>query len=532
MSSPGEQADDSVPGFVGETGCTTPGGAGAALRMAAAGLDYLNSPAAADLDPSVLGAVLAALGQLQSKLTAAHAEVLRRFDAADAHSEDGYGTPGRWLTAMTGTTKSGARAAVGEMRQLRAHRDIAAALAAGTIAKSLGLEIAGWTDKLPGELRAATDRILLEAAAAGADEHDLRLIATAAYERSRSRQPDGEEDARRFRDRWVRLGVTFGGAACVRGGLTPECAAALGAVLEAMGKKAGPEDTRSEDQRSHDAIQAACELLLRAGLVPDRAGADTRVEAHIPISQLREMPGAPELEEVWLRARAGEDGYLTGKDAETAACDAVIVPVVTGHPDLDVIDKMIALALAARDAAYAAPGRGAPAGPLGRGQLELARARARSRHAELTPEAAQALRYAIARLAIDFVSGPGGIAAALRTGLLGRPCNTRSVPLDVGWSETIPAAIRHAVKLRDRHCAWPRCERPAAWCDVHHIVHKEDGGKTSVSNCVLLCQFHHDVCIHRWGWQFVLHPDGTTSAYGPHGQVLHSDHPPPTARAA
>jgi hypothetical protein len=432
MSGPGEQAGDGVPASGRDAGCPAsgaPGSAADALRMAGAGLDYLNFPAAAGLDPAALGGVLAALGQLQSKLTAAHAEVLRRFDAANAHDEDGYGTSARWLTAMTRTTGKGARAAVAEMRQLRAHRDIAAALAAGTITRSLGLEIAGWTNKLPAELRAATDKILLEASAAGAD-----------------------------------------------------------AVLEALGKKAGPEDARSEDQRSHDALQAACELLLRAGLVPDRAGAGTRVEAHIPVSQLRAMPGAPDLEDAWLRARAGEDGYLAGKDAETAACDAVTDPVVTGHPDMDVIDKMIALALAARD--RHAPGRGAPAGPLGREQRDLARtrARARSAHAELTPDAAQALRYAIARLAIDLVSGPGGIASVLRTGLLDRPCSTPSLPLDIGYSDTIPAAIRRAVKLRDRHCAWPRCRRPAAWGDVHHIIHKQNGGKTSVSNCVLLCQ--------------------------------------------
>jgi hypothetical protein len=62
---------------------------------------------------------------------------------------------------------------------------------------------------------------------------------------------------------------------------------------------------------------------------------------------------------------------------------------------------------------------------------------------------------------------------------------------------------------------------------VHHLQHKADGGKTAVTDCVLLCQFHHDVCIHRRGWRLILHPDGTTTAYGPDGQVLHS-HSPPT----
>ncbi|HXC84960.1 MAG TPA: HNH endonuclease signature motif containing protein, partial [Trebonia sp.] len=105
-----------------------------------------------------------------------------------------------------------------------------------------------------------------------------------------------------------------------------------------------------------------------------------------------------------------------------------------------------------------------------------------------------------------------------------------SLPLDIGYSDNIPAHIRRAVTLRDKHCAWPHCGRAACYCDVHHIVHKEDGGKTSVSSCILLCQFHHDVCIHRRGWQIILHPDGTTSVYGPGGQVVHS-HSPPTARA-
>jgi hypothetical protein len=106
----------------------------------------------------------------------------------------------------------------------------------------------------------------------------------------------------------------------------------------------------------------------------------------------------------------------------------------------------------------------------------------------LSPQAWAALRYAIARLAIDFLSGPNGLAAQLRTGLLQAPYNTPSLPLDVGYADSIPAHIRRAVILGDKNCAWPHCDRPAAWCDVHHIVHKADGGKTSVSSCVLLCQ--------------------------------------------
>jgi len=136
------------------------------------------------------------------------------------------------------------------------------------------------------------------------------------------------------------------------------------------------------------------------------------------------------------------------------------------------------------------------------------------------------------RLAIDLVSGPAGVAAILRQGLLDQPYNTPSLPLDIGYSDSIPWYIRRAVLLRDRKCAWPKCGRPAVYCDVHHLRHKEDGGETSLDKLVLLCQYHHDVCIHRRGWQLILHPDGTTEARSPDGkQVLYS-HAPPTQHAA
>ena len=403
-------------------------------------------------------------------------------------------------------TGQDARAAVRQMRQFSQRPALHDAVAAGDLSCSWADAIARWTRKLPAELREVTDKILLQAAAAGAVLEDLATIAAAAIEQWRSAQPDPGEDFD-FRDRYLKLGLTFGGAGVIRGDLTPECAAAVTAVLQALGKRRGPQDDRNEGQRFHDALAEACHLLLRARLVPGRAGAGTQVIAHIPISQLRQMPGAAELEDAWLRARLGEShdpaaAYLTAKDAEVAACDALTVPVVTGHADMTVIDKLITLASAARDDA-------------------------------LSPQARQAHRYAIARLAIDFVSGPGGLASALRTGLLEHPYSTRSLPLDIGFSDSIPGHIRRAVMLRDQHCAWPGgCDRPAAASDVHHIRHKSDGGETSVQNCGLFCQFHHETCIHRWGWQITLHPDGTMQARSPDGRQILRNHAPPPRRAA
>jgi hypothetical protein len=320
-------------------------------------------------------------------------------------------------------------------------------------------------------------------------------------------------------------------------------------------------------------LQLACELLLRARLVPDRAGADTQVVANISLRDLRAMPGAPGLEEVWVRAVLGEGGYLTGPDAEAAACDAMIVPLVVGAVDRSVLDAMISLVLDAFGHHWPSPedepgrhpagddhpdgGRLDPDGPVTRdpgreahrdqaGRLGQAAASAfaasspsaasafssnGSRPGELSPQAWNALRRDLARLAIGLVSGPAGVASILRRGLLEHPFNAPSLPLDIGYSQTIPSAIRRAVLSRDKYkCAWPRCGRPAAWCDVHHIKHKKDGGKTSADSCITLCQYHHDVCIHRQGWRIVLNPDGSVSAYGPDGQEQHS-HSPPTIGA-
>jgi Domain of unknown function (DUF222) len=495
-------------------------GASDALRVAGAAIDYLNSAAVADVDGDACGDLLIGLGEIQAKLTAAHAGFLRRFDAANAHDADGCRSSSAWLAAKAGMSKKAARASVRQMRQLGDRPLLGTALVAGDITDSLAFTIADWTRKLPADMRTETDRILLDAAASGASLDDLATIAACAIEKWRQQQPDPDNPDDTFEDRCVQVGTTFGGAAVIRGNLTPECAAAVRAVLEALGKKAGPEDDRTEEKRFHDALQLACELLLRAKLVPDRAGADTQVIAHVPLSQLRQLPGAQDLEDAWIRARLGEDGYLTGKDAEVAACDAQTVPVVTAAMDPAVIDKMIALARTSAEAG--APGSGS-ADPAG-GE--------RGRSGALSPGAWRALRYSMARLAIDLVSGPSGIAAILRRGLLDKPYNTPSLPLDIGYSDSIPWYIRRAVLLRDRTCAWPGCDRPAVYCDVHHLRHKEAGGETSVENCVLACQYHHDICIHRRGWQLILHPDGTTEARSPDGkQILHS-HAPPSPRGA
>ncbi len=75
--------------------------------------------------------------------------------------------------------------------------------------------------------------------------------------------------------------------------------------------------------------------------------------------------------------------------------------------------------------------------------------------------------------------------------------NSKGEPLDVGRSQrSFPTSIRRAVIVRDGGCAYPGCNMPHMYSEVHHIKHWQDGGSTSLENAVMLCRFHHLV-IHQ-----------------------------------
>ncbi len=289
---------------------------------------------------------------------------------------------------------------------------------------------------MPADKREDADLILLGAAAGGADLGALAGLAEEMYRRSCP--PDRDDDG--FDDRSLRLDRTFRGAGRLDGDLTSACTAALTAVIEALGQKAGPEDTRTARQRHHDALEEACTRLIASGMLPERAGQPTVVQLHMTLRELRgsadsrsRMPGPPhgrpgpaaqptcpthpgpaaqptshagpggetapagEAARGSQAARAaaeGQPGWLTGRAAHAYACDAAITPIVTGTLDHA---ALAALAAEIRATGTGPPGHPQPPGPAARARL----------HEIL-------LRHAAAVL-----SGPGGLAAFLRTRLTG-----------------------------------------------------------------------------------------------------------------
>jgi hypothetical protein len=161
---------------------------------------------------------------------------------------------------QTGITRGAAVGHTAWAGRAAGRRLVLAALAAGQISESYARAICAWTDRLPEESREAAEEILLAAAAAGMGLRDLAELAGEMYQRSRPDRSD-EDPARGFEDRAVRLETTFQGAGVLHGDLTPECAAIVGTVLDALSAPAGSGDDRTHGQRYHDALQEAMRQL-------------------------------------------------------------------------------------------------------------------------------------------------------------------------------------------------------------------------------------------------------------------------------
>ncbi len=505
-----------------------PASADEALAMLRAGMSYL-----AAADPTAMAAqtqaeCLQTLEQLDAVETAARAGILAAFTAGHGYSADADYSPAAWLIHRTRITKGAARGHLGWARRAVTHPQVVAALAEGTVlTESMARTICQWTDKLPEACRQTADDILIAAARAGARKEDLAALAAEIYARSLPEDDENQQEPA-FQDRQVRVETTFAGAGVISGDLTPECAAVVTAVLDALSAPAGAEDTRTREQRYHDALQDAMRRLVAGGLLPERAGQPVKVWAHVSLAELRALDDGSVLQDQWIgemavrwaarraaASQAGSDGaaWLDGKAARAVACDATLIPVVTGQIDPAALDDLVDLCLQ-----FAGHGPRCAVAPDA-GQAE---------------DPGEMLAQAIIGKAVDLVSGPGGLASFLRTRQLGARLAGPSLPLDVGRSAEIPAAIRRAVILRDQHCRWAGgCDQPASACEVHHVTHLADGGTTSLDGCALYCYFHHHVAIHQWGWTVTLRPDGTTTARNPdRTKVLHSHRPnAPPARA-
>src|SRR5215469_10928386 len=480
-----------------------PSTAAEALATVRAGLDWLASADATELTGAERADVLRGLASAESVHLAATSRMVSAFDAAEDYTADGQGGPRTWLAWQTRVSRPTAAATMAWARRLAARRQVAEALGAGLISPSYARRICDWIDELPEDVQDVAEAILVEAACGGAD---LGELATLFGEiRARTARPDTDGDDQ-FGRRWLRLDNYFRGNGSLQGELTAPATAALQAVLDSLGGRVGPEDSRSKAQRDHDALEEACRRLIASGCLPERAGQAVQIVLHMTLAQLLAQTEFDPALAAWIGANAVPA-------PPGAECDAAIVPIVTGTIDPDVLTGLVDRYPGAAEAT---------------GGDAAAHADAADGSDQTVGRARRAAAGLTVNDALRLLSGPGGLASRLRGQLTG-PAATISLPLDVGAAADIPAHLRRAITRRDHHCRFPGCDQPAIACHVHHLRRRADGGDTSIANCCLLCPFHHLIAIHRWGWQLTLNPDGTTTAVSPDRQrTLHS-HAPPTA---
>jgi hypothetical protein len=204
-------------------------------------------------------------------------------------------------------------------------------------------------------------------------------------------------------------------------------AEALLTAVEALARKQGDQDRRTAGQRRADALVELAERALRHDELPEHGGSRPQLSYVLPAD--------------WAARQADR--------ATCPTCSRCPEHRPAGFPDT------VAAGLAGRPGipAQHACAVAAWTGPATRARLEA--------------------------LLCD--------ARISRVLLCERGQVTGLEPL----RDTVTKAQRRALAARDLGCAARGCTRPPAMCDAHHLVHRADGGDSTLENLVLLCRRHH-----------------------------------------
>ncbi|MDQ1625360.1 MAG: hypothetical protein QOJ49_858 [Actinomycetota bacterium] len=100
--------------------------------------------------------------------------------------------------------------------------------------------------------------------------------------------------------------------------------------------------------------------------------------------------------------------------------------------------------------------------------------------------------------------------------------------VDVGARHYRPSNLLAAhITAAQRTCGFPGCSRPAAGCDLDHVVEFRRGGRTVRRNLGPLCRQHHNAKTHG-GWTLHYDPHtGTRTWTSPLGKTYRKPPDPP-----
>jgi len=233
------------------------------------------------------------------------------YDAKEGHLADGQRALRAWLVNRLGVTK-GQAGRYRALARLAVDRAVLwSALRKKAVARSVALQLALWTWHIPAEFPRQAETILVAAAQAGARLRELAAIYAEIRGRTASPGPGDGPDPRL--DRSLAPETTMDGAGVLRGDLTPECAAMVAAVLDALATRQPGGDLRTRPQRYYDALEEAMRRLLASNLLPARAGQPAKALVHIGFPGLAQLEQGSVLQDTWIT------GYRARWAAQRAA---------------------------------------------------------------------------------------------------------------------------------------------------------------------------------------------------------------------
>jgi hypothetical protein len=440
-------------------------------RLAAVVAELATAPVADLIEPDA-SRVHAAIRRARDALAVVEAAVVARVEADGRWATTATGRGARdfedWLSATTRTSRGAARRG---LRLARAVQDESVpGLADAVTAGSVSLEHADVLTRL-GPTTPARRAVLADPSspesAAGllVKAGRVGVEEFARHVRRWAARIDPAADEHGHRKSEEKVSATWTDQDDVRrltAILTPEGAATVDAALTAVAGVPAATDRRTTPQRRGGALVEMARLVLDHGLA---AGSSGGFRPHLTVT----VP--------WDTLST----LLTALDVGTVTPPGVTAVGPNGQCQSDEATS------------------GTPAIPSGYEPAVLA-------------DGAPIPASVLARLACDaevsrVVFGPA------------------SQVLDVGRDQRLyTGAMRRAVVARDRHCAFPGCDRAPRYGEVHHARHwAAHGGRTSVDNGVLLCWHHHAVVHSR---QLTIHRnnvDGRWEFYERDG--THLSHP-------
>jgi hypothetical protein len=270
---------------------------------------------------------------VRNQLDAAINQRVQVIDVAETTIAESGRATRSWLVEEQFVSPGEATKRMRVARALPTHPYLAKARTAGEISLEHANAICRATAAVAPEFRGIVESTLVDIARTCAP-HDLGeeveklLIACGAESGS------DEAHAKRLNRRGLRIARTFNGMRSVSGMLTPDVAEALEITLGVLSTKTGEDDTRSHEQRQHDAVGELANHYLAHADLPAVNGERPRVVVTIDYDSL--VTG---LRDAWGQLPSG--ATISPATARRLACDAELIPAVLNARG-DVLDLAVA----------------------------------------------------------------------------------------------------------------------------------------------------------------------------------------------